>query len=76
MQTNTKSLSKVTIGIIGGAGPMAGAIVMENIIEICQKKYLCRHDYDFPKIILVSVPFAQMLKPNSLEQKEDKVKLV
>jgi len=53
--------SKPRIGIIGGAGPMAGALLFEKIIEICQKKYGCSRDSDFPYISLISYPFAEML---------------
>ncbi|NGX33806.1 MAG: putative amino-acid racemase [Candidatus Anoxychlamydiales bacterium] len=64
---------KKTIGIIGGAGPMAGVLLMQKIITICQKKYKCINDFDFPKIILLSYPFAEMLKPLSFQQDEKKV---
>lgn len=74
MLKKLKSFKKYTIGIIGGAGPMAGAILLKNIIKTCQKHYFCHKDEDFPKIILVSVPFCQMLKPNTFEQKEDNVR--
>jgi len=49
------------IGIIGGAGPLAGALLFEQIIEICQKDYGCIRDFDFPSINLVSFPFSEML---------------
>ena len=64
---------KKTIGIIGGAGPMAGVLLMQKIITICQKKYKCINDFDFPKIILLSYPFAEMLKPLSFQQDEKRV---
>lgn len=64
---------KKTIGIIGGAGPMAGVLLMQKIITICQKKYKCINDFDFPKIILLSYPFAEMLKPLSFKQDEKRV---
>ncbi len=54
-----------TIGIIGGAGPMAGALLVKKIIEYCQRSYGCINDYDYPKIILFSYPFSEMLKPNT-----------
>lgn len=61
------------IGIIGGAGPMAGLLLNQKIIEICQKKYGCIRDADFPRQILLSVPFAEMLKPNTASQNDKKV---
>ena len=64
---------KPVIGIIGGAGPLAGALLVKNIVTCCQKSYNAVKDSDFPKIILVSYPFSQMLKPNTRYQKEDQV---
>lgn len=59
-----------TIGIIGGAGPMAGLLLTRKVIEVCQKKYNCAKDADFPRLILLSVPFAEMLQPNTENQDE------
>lgn len=64
---------KNTIGIIGGAGPMAGILLTKKIIAGCQKVYGCINDYDYPKVILLSYPFAEMLKPNSVLQEEANV---
>lgn len=49
------------IGIIGGAGPAAGALLYQIIIEQCQRDYACKNDEDFPEIILLSYPFSQMI---------------
>jgi len=65
--------SNKTIGIIGGAGPMAGALFMRYVIDVCQRQFGCKEDEDFPKIILLSIPFSQMLKPDTQEQNEDAV---
>lgn len=54
-------LSTPTLGIIGGAGPMAGALLFQKIIQICQEKYHCQEDDDFPYIVLLSYPFADSL---------------
>lgn len=51
-----------TIGIIGGAGPLAGALLFVDLIKLCQK-YGCHHSADFPKIIFLNVPFSDMLGP-------------
>jgi aspartate racemase len=59
---------KPTIGIIGGAGPMAGVLLFRYIIEISQHKYGCKEDADFPKILLMSIPFSQMLMPGLQSQ--------
>lgn len=64
---------KKSIGIIGGAGPMAGAILVEKIIKLCQKKYGCKKDSDFPLIILYSFPFSNMLKKNLLLKESKKI---
>ncbi|MFZ4773108.1 MAG: aspartate/glutamate racemase family protein [Chlamydiia bacterium] len=49
------------IGIIGGAGPIAGALLFEKIIESCQRKYGCTHDADFPYCLLLNYPFSDVL---------------
>lgn len=51
------------IGIIGGAGPLAGAFLLEKVLSISNQKYNCYRDSDFPKIILISFPFSEMLLP-------------
>lgn len=50
------------VAIIGGAGPMAGALLFGKIIHICQEAYGCKNDEDFPCIMLYSYPFSDMLK--------------
>jgi len=50
-----------SIGIIGGAGPLAGAFLLERILSLSGKKYGCCRDADFPKIFLISFPFSEML---------------
>lgn len=54
-------MDKPKVGIIGGAGPMAGALLFEKIIQICQTKYRCSNDADFPYVVLLNYPFADML---------------
>lgn len=49
------------IGIIGGAGPMASCLLYRLIINECQTQYACAKDADFPEIILISYPFADMV---------------
>lgn len=58
------------IGLIGGAGPLAGAFLLERILFLSGKKYGCYRDADFPKVFLISFPFSEMLCPNM-----DKAKL-
>lgn len=57
-----------TLGIIGGAGPEAGALLYSEIIRQLQKKYGFAADKDFPRIILLSYPFSDMLTPESSEK--------
>lgn len=52
------------IAIIGGAGPMAGVLLFEQIIKICQSQYHCHRDSDFPFIQLINYPFSEMLEGN------------
>lgn len=49
------------IGIIGGAGPLAGAFLLDRVLSLSNKKYGCYRDADYPKIILISFPFSEML---------------
>lgn len=53
-----------SIGIIGGAGPLAGAFLLEKILNLSSKIYGCYKDADFPKIFLISFPFSEMLSKN------------
>lgn len=50
------------IGVIGGAGPLAGAYLLERIFTLSGKLYGCVKDADFPKVFLISYPFSDMLK--------------
>ncbi len=52
-----------SIGIIGGAGPLAGAFLLERVLSLSNKKYGCYRDSDYPKIFLISFPFSEMLSP-------------
>lgn len=61
-----KTLSTLPrVGIIGGAGPMAGLQLVQKIIQICQEQYGCENDADFPYVMLLSYPFADMLQRQS-----------
>ncbi len=52
-----------SIGIIGGAGPLAGALLLERILILSGSEYGCYKDADFPEVILLSFPFSEMLTP-------------
>lgn len=51
------------IGIVGGAGPMAGVLLLEQLFSLSGSLYGCAKDADFPKVVLLSFPFSEMLKP-------------
>lgn len=40
---------------------MAGVLLFEKIIQICQQKYGCSRDVDFPYVFLMNYPFGDML---------------
>lgn len=48
-----------SIGIVGGAGPMASAFLYTSILRICQQEYQANDYADFPEILLVSFPFTR-----------------
>src|SRR5262245_18866784 len=50
-----------SIGIVGGAGPIAGVALLERVLLLSQTKYGCYRDADFPKVFLLSFPFSEML---------------
>lgn len=52
------------IGIVGGAGPLAGAYLLERIFSLASQLYGCYRDADYPKVVLISFPFSEMLFQN------------
>lgn len=59
-----------TIGIIGGAGPMASCLLNQYIVQICQNEWGCKEDRDFPSIISYSFPFSPMLSTSDAAQND------
>jgi len=53
-----------SIGIIGGAGPLAGAFLLKRILFLSGEVYGCYRDADFPQVFLISFPFSEMLCPD------------
>jgi aspartate racemase len=51
------------IGIVGGAGPLAGTFLAERIFRLAQERYGAHYDRDFPELHLLSYPFSDMLSP-------------
>lgn len=58
-----KSNKPKPIGILGGAGPLAGAFLLDRVLSLCGSIYGCYKDADFPKVWLLSFPFSEMLTP-------------
>src|SRR5690242_11483694 len=66
-------MSSLTLGIVGGAGPMASVLLYKKIIENCQTKYNCKADADFPKIWIVNYPFSPMLEEADSDKNRPKL---
>lgn len=49
------------IGIVGGAGPLAGASLLERVFILSNRQYGCYRDSDYPQVLLNSFPFSDML---------------
>ncbi len=62
-----------SIGIIGGAGPMAGYYLLSRIFSLFTQEYGCYKDDDYPKVVLISFPFSEMLTPtlNPIQIKQE-----
>lgn len=50
------SHKKKTIGILGGMGPEASANIYKKILKLAQKHYGAKQDYEYPPIVLFSLP--------------------
>ena len=61
------------IGIIGGAGPEAGGLLFNLVVQECQQKYGFKNDKDFPEIMLLSFPFDGMLCPENARNNRIKI---
>lgn len=61
------NLNQKTIGIVGGAGPMASCLLNQLVVENLQNKYGCKSDEDFPTIINYSFPFSPMMSTKESE---------
>lgn len=51
-----KKYMNKTIGILGGMGPMASSNLYKKIIEHAQQKYGAVQDFDYPPVLLYSLP--------------------
>lgn len=54
----------IKFGIISGAGPMAGCLMYQYVIQKLQQQGAWR-DSDFPEILLFNVPFSDMLSSDT-----------
>lgn len=57
----------VSLGILTGAGPMAGIHAAKQIIQTLQTSHQCQEDKDFPNYRLVNLPFSNMLDDDICE---------
>jgi aspartate racemase len=62
-------MKPISIGIIGGAGPMAGVMLLQRIFTLAGSQYGCFRDVDFPEVQLLSFPFSEMLTDERDEAK-------
>ena len=51
-----------TIGIIGGAGPLAGATLLQRVLTFSQSLYGCYRNSDFPKVLCLEAMLKSELK--------------
>lgn len=61
------------IGIVGGAGPLAGVDLLERVLRLSNRLYGCYRDGDYPQVLLNSFPFSDMLtsEKNSAKVKSE-----
>ena len=53
---------KKTIGVLGGMGPETTVDFFSRLIKICEGKYGCRHDEDFPRIVVLTLPIPPVVE--------------
>lgn len=64
------------IGIIGGAGPLAGSTLFNQIIHLFQKERGAHNDSDFPEIFLINYPFSSMMNSfTNAKQIEEQIQI-
>lgn len=68
-----KYLNEKTIGIIGGAGPMASCVLNQYLVDICQRQFACTEDQDFPLIINYSYPFGPMIEAAQAQANSERI---
>ena len=66
--------TKKRIGIIGGVGPQATAILYQKIIKYAQEKHGAKNNNDFPSVIIESVPVPDFIS-NQDKMQEAKLML-
>lgn len=58
-----------TIGIVGGAGPLASVLLQQKLFRLARDDYGSWEDKDFPKLRVLSYPFSDMLRENMEKEK-------
>ncbi len=76
MIKNTTKQSNKTIGILGGMGPEASASLYNKIIEYAQYKYNAVQDFDYPPIIIYSLPLEGFDETGIVDEKMVKKQLI
>ncbi|HJM69166.1 MAG TPA: aspartate/glutamate racemase family protein [Candidatus Babeliales bacterium] len=62
-----------SIGIVGGAGPMASALLYGKIIQECQSRFGSVEDTDFPEMVILNFPFSSMINLDASEKNRNKI---
>ncbi len=65
-----------TIGVLGGMGPEASANLYSKIIKYAQYKYNAVQDFDYPPIIIYSLPLFGFDETGIVDEKLVKQQLI
>lgn len=69
-------ISKKTIGVLGGIGPGASANLYNKIIEYMQQNYNAVQDFDYPPVIIYSLPLTGFSEKGIEDELSVKTQLV
>lgn len=67
---------KKTIGVLGGMGPGASANLYQEIIRYSQTKYNAVQDFDFPPVIIYSLPLVDFDETGITNERKVKEQLI
>ncbi len=65
-----------TIGILGGMGPVASADTYVELTKMCQQKYKCVQDADFPAVVLYSLPLLEFSHEGFLDDADQRTSIL